>query len=73
MKRILTIGKPTHYKLNSGGTACGLFGAAYAAYDPRDTDCLRCRNTGVWRHSMGEAGSMGKVTKNCLTSTVTTL
>ena len=44
------IGKPIHFRpTNRNVTACGLVGAEYAAYDPRDVDCLRCRKTLTFR------------------------
>lgn len=49
----IRVGKPTHLKLSDGSTACGLVGAQYAAYDPRDVDCERCRRTVVYRKAMG--------------------
>lgn len=54
------IGKPTHYRIglsSTNQTACGLVGAsrmARAAYDPRDVDCINCRNTRRWRTAMGK-------------------
>lgn len=50
MKRIITIGKPTHLKLGPTLTACGLVGSTHAAaFDPRDVDCVRCQRTHIYR------------------------
>ena len=46
------IGKPLHLKLTNGATACGIIGVAYAAHDPRETDCLRCRRTRIYKIKM---------------------
>ena len=48
MKKIITIGKPTHLqRLN--GTACGIT-SELKCYDPRDVDCLRCLKTKYFKN-----------------------
>jgi len=54
VRRIIRVGKPIHYRPGQDGiTACGLVGAEYAAFDPRDVECLNCRKTAAYRRVMG--------------------
>ena len=54
MKRIISIGRPMHFRLCGGKiTACGMvIQEEWMAYDPRDVECLRCRNTHAYRESI---------------------
>ena len=54
MKRVFTIGKPTHFRLNNNHMACGLVSStAIASYDGRDVDCFSCTRTNKWKIYMG--------------------
>lgn len=54
MRHIIRVGKPIHYRPGQDNiTACGLVGTEYAAYDPRDVDCLNCRKTAAYRRAIG--------------------
>jgi hypothetical protein len=50
-KVIMIIGKPTHLRTGNS-TACGITGAEYMCYDPRDVDCLRCMKTKLFKEKM---------------------
>jgi hypothetical protein len=55
MKKIIAIGKPTHYRpKNDNVSACGVIAPDYAAYDPRDCNCVSCRKTKVYKIAMGQ-------------------
>lgn len=65
MKYIISIGKPTHFKVANSSTACGLHGNThYAAWDGRDVECLRCRKTKAWKKYMGEGKELKKTKQN---------
>ena len=50
MRRIIRVGKPTHYRPSQDNiTACGLVGTEY---DPRDVDCINCRKTAAYQRVM---------------------
>jgi hypothetical protein len=50
----IRLGRPTHFRTNSGRIACGLVSStAIAGYDARDTDCLACIRTKKWKTYMG--------------------
>lgn len=52
---MIPIGRPTHFRRNSGKIACGLVSSAAAAtYDGRYASCLLCRRTRAWKVYMGE-------------------
>jgi hypothetical protein len=47
--------KPNHFRPdNRNVSACGVVNPAYAAYDPRDCDCGKCKNTTVYLRVMGK-------------------
>jgi len=55
MKRVVIMqGVPTHLLLNNRATACGLVGARFAAYDPRDCDCANCMKTDKYKAATGK-------------------
>lgn len=59
-KRIIRLGVPCHFRPgNEDLTACGIECAAYAAYDGRDVDCLRCRKTRLWKQQAGPIKDKG--------------
>ena len=57
MKKVIKIGKPTHYRPNNKNvTACGVISPEYFAYDARDVDCLRCMKTKKYKSLLDEIG-----------------
>ena len=50
----MKIGKPCHFRSNNKNiSACGIVNPDYAAYDPRDVDCIRCKRTTKYKTAMG--------------------
>jgi hypothetical protein len=51
---MMTLGKPTHFRISKNRTACGLIGTIeLAAYDARDCNCIRCMKTKKYKVYMG--------------------
>lgn len=49
------LGKPTHYRPTDRPiTACGLIGTFRSSFDARDSDCLSCKATKVYKVYMGK-------------------
>lgn len=49
----MAIGVPTHFKpSNKNISACGIVNPKYVAYDGRDVDCIRCKQTHVFNNYM---------------------
>ena len=50
---VMSIGRPCHFRpTNENRSACGIECPEYASYDARDVDCIRCRETKVWKEYM---------------------
>jgi len=50
----MKIGIPCHFRpTNKNESACGIVNPIYSAYDARDCDCIRCKQTKKYKIYMG--------------------